>query len=79
MSTKLQRKHPQSGAEQRENSREESAAEQTATEEARQTARAIKVMMGQVEACTTSLQETDGQPADGPLSTVKGSNHALAR
>ncbi|GAV09480.1 hypothetical protein RvY_19019 [Ramazzottius varieornatus] len=33
MSTNLQRKHPQSGAEQREDSREESAAEQTATEE----------------------------------------------
>ncbi|GAU97232.1 hypothetical protein RvY_08563 [Ramazzottius varieornatus] len=60
MSTNLQRKHPQSGVEQRENSREELAAEQTVAEEARQATRAMKVMMGQVEASSTSLQETDG-------------------
>ncbi|GAU95656.1 hypothetical protein RvY_07239 [Ramazzottius varieornatus] len=50
MFTNLQRKHPQSGAEQREDSREESAAEQTATKGARQMTTAMKVMMGQVEA-----------------------------
>ncbi|GAV05024.1 hypothetical protein RvY_15212 [Ramazzottius varieornatus] len=59
MSTNLQRKHPQREAEQREDSREESAAELTATEEARQTTRAIKVMMGRVEASSRSLQETE--------------------
>ncbi|GAU93006.1 hypothetical protein RvY_05007 [Ramazzottius varieornatus] len=60
MSTNLQRKHPQGGVEQMEDSRQESAAEQTVTEEARQTTRAMKVMMEQVEASSTSLQETDG-------------------
>ncbi|GAV06853.1 hypothetical protein RvY_16770 [Ramazzottius varieornatus] len=60
MSTNLQRKHSQSGTEQIEDSREESAAEQTATEEAGQTTRAIEVMLGQVEASSRSLQETDG-------------------